>query len=341
MGRHRRDPIEQIRSKGWSRSVARISGLSWYGLNKRYSEKGFGQNQQGANGRPTNWEKYNRNGVVPSSALVNRVAQDCPGTRMWFAHPFWNIACEKILDLTDVLNWIQTNSPSTGAKISFEENNSLKFKTMPATIDSLRKNGDLLSLGTLIALVRLAWHCSDGELYFDAAEATLYVLILNLSQTELACVEEELFDHIKFNFLSTTLNENINFFSQYDDINKYTQSLEKSLEFLMQRGVIKDNLSSKAKVSYFLWQEYLIYNGEAILHVLGEDDQRTGIAKILKLMSIDGRTDKRSMTRFQILKMSISRICINEGRNSSEILELVHNKLVPTCIRPTIYSDEK
>ena len=115
-----------------------------------------------------------------------------------------------------------------------------------------------MSLGTLLALIRLAWHYNDGYLYYDAAQAAMHVLILNLSQSELALVKDELFSHIKLNFLSSCIGDDIVLFKGCDSISHYIETLNQSLGILLDQNVILENPSQKAKASFILWEENII-----------------------------------------------------------------------------------
>lgn len=329
MGRPEKDEIDRIENKMWCRAVAKVSGLSWYGLNKKYFESGFSKNRDGVLSRPTNWDKYNREGTTPSDSLVKLVTLDYPETRKWLDHPFWDIACAKELDLVEILQWIRMNEP----KVSVSAKSSLTINNFPSLVDTLWRRGDLLSLGTLIAFIRLAWHYRDGALYLDAVQAAMHVLIFNLSQTELSLVRDELFTHIKFHFLSMTINYEMNIFEQNADVPSYTQTLHESLKILIDRRIIKDNNSSKAKASFVLWKEDFVKSCVTELHFLKGKDLEEALGRITKELARDRRSGKRDMTFFQIIKLRRFGQARQSNLTREEIKELLDWKLVLTELR--------
>lgn len=331
MGRRKKQEIDRIRIKMWSRSVANASGLTWYALNKKYFESEFHINEAGILSRPTYWEKQNREGTAPSDHLIDLVTRDYPQTRYWLDHPFWDIAGEDELPLEKVLQWVRFNEP----KISISAKSSLTISNHPSLTDSLWKRGDLMSLGTLLALIRLAWHYKDAYLYYDAAQAAMHVLILNLSQSELALVKDELFSHIKLNFLSSSIDDDVILFKGCENISHYIDTLDKSLRILLDQNVILEKPYHKAKASFILRQENIIKKCVSELPYFQDERLTDAIEKVRNSFNRDGRSGKRNMSRIQILKnLEFMRICRNNG-TLEESMKCLDWKPVLTQIRPS------
>ena len=302
MGRKKTDYIERLRSKLWCRLVVNETGKSLYELNKEFFGNQFKLLEDGSTSRPTTWESYNRIGKCPPRELVERVGKTCPIALNYYNDPFWSIASDKELTEPEILTWLQLWAPKTLSGFKLVGGKLTTNSYLPGTVDGLFKKGDLTSLGALIALARLAKEYRHGSLYLDAVESSLHVLIFNLSQTDLGLISDELFPYIKSRFLSEPVCRHV----LYEDclnIDLYTESLDDSLNILIDRKIIKSDLRSKSKATCYLWRDQYITDYLTTLRYTKDHERAHALRDIQAILTEDGRSHQRRHLLFQIYMM--------------------------------------
>lgn len=202
---------------------------------------------------------------------------------------------------------MQQNAPNVLSGLNFESNGIVTNRLLPGIIDGLWKKAGLVELGALIALARLAIASRNGELYLDSLNSSLHVLIFNLSQTDLGLIRDELFDYIKSRFLSEPLNNEI-LYEDCTNIALYTQSLNDSLNVLIDHKIINNDLRSKAKANFFFWTDRITNDCRTGLCFEEREQLAQTLDGLYKSLSEDGRSRRRYNMHFTIIKLrAISR----------------------------------
>mgnify|MGYP007055208589 CR=1 FL=1 len=249
--------------------------------------------------RPRQWERYEREGVIPKQGLITQVEETFPNTEKWLHLDLWLVTRPTPPTANQLVQVIGSVRPKltnyVKYKLDLPLENAKTSICLPRTIDSLWKQGDLPALTTLIALIRVAEIANDNELYIDSAMACIHVMISVLSHNPMFSVRNEFFSYIENSFLQHTPDKKHYFFEKPVDLKQSIDTLNSAIEGARYFGIIDNTNKQTGKLYYWLWREGLVNDGVTGFHLLTQT-KKNELAKKIKT-SIN--SDSRALARYR------------------------------------------
>lgn len=226
-------------------------------------------------------EKYDAGWHRPSQKTLDRFrGSKGEKAERWLNNSLWLLISENAPPNTVMLQTLRDFRPTT-------EFRNGDLKSVQAILnkickhhapDYLWRTGSLEALKVLFVIVHLSKRGKKDFIYVQAVSAALHLSVLLTREEPLACIKQELMDHLHETFFAQTPTFKKSIYNRMPNIQVLHDSIDRAIAILLNAGVSINSRRELATAYYRLWRAYLVDHGFASLY-LRDDNERKQFIK--------------------------------------------------------------